>query len=242
MESLIYVRVHVALGMRRLRMLIRKMTQPRRPLRESLLAVIALVLRRIAVRIFDMVVHRALIDGRLLAMRTDVLAGGVLGIMSRHGEGVLVSEGATGIQFFERSCLVSAYIRLDCLDCLRCLLRLCRVPRRGGWIPNIPAPPAYGRGGGASHIEATFVANHPANLAAAVAAVAADAATRNTGSFLALAINASSERASAAAERAEAGAPPPINRSRDTALAAATSGDTRRSGSPVDVRTRAVTV
>jgi len=102
-ESLIDVGIYVALGMRALRMLIRKMTQPRRPLRESLLAVIALVLRRIAVRILDVVVHRALIDGRLLAMRADVLTGGVLGIMSRHWERVLVSEGATGIQFFERS-------------------------------------------------------------------------------------------------------------------------------------------
>jgi hypothetical protein len=32
------------------------------------------------------VVHRALIDGRLLAMRADVLTGGVLGILSRHWE------------------------------------------------------------------------------------------------------------------------------------------------------------
>lgn len=89
-EPLIHVRIYVALGMRRLRMLIRKMTQPGGPLRESLLAVIARILWRITMRIFDMVVHGALMKGSLLTVRADVFTGGVLGIMSRHGEGVQV--------------------------------------------------------------------------------------------------------------------------------------------------------
>jgi len=85
-ESLRRVGILGTLGVRRFGMIGREVTQPRRALDESLVAVVARVRRRVTVLLFDVIEHCRLLDTPLVARGTDVLARIVLGVATCHGD------------------------------------------------------------------------------------------------------------------------------------------------------------